>query len=94
MPAKHPPGFRRASRIKLVHPRPDVRVVLHLPLQFSFFCNTGHGAAEFGFKNSDITDILSAWSLAYGTGQLVNGLLTDRIGGKTAMLIGAAGKPS
>jgi OPA family glycerol-3-phosphate transporter-like MFS transporter len=31
------------------------------------------------------------WSLAYGTGQLVNGLLTDRIGGKTAMLIGAVG---
>ena len=35
--------------------------------------------------------MLSAWALAYGTGQLVNGLLTDRIGGKTAMLIGAAG---
>jgi MFS transporter, OPA family, glycerol-3-phosphate transporter len=46
---------------------------------------------EFGFTHSDITDMLGAWSLAYGTGQLVNGLLTDRIGGKTAMLIGAVG---
>lgn len=46
---------------------------------------------EFGFSKSQITDILAAWSLAYGTGQLINGLFTDRIGGKAAMLIGAAG---
>jgi sugar phosphate permease len=31
------------------------------------------------------------WSLAYGTGQLFNGLFCDRIGGKTIMLVGAAG---
>jgi MFS transporter, OPA family, glycerol-3-phosphate transporter len=46
---------------------------------------------EFKFSTSQITDILGAWSIAYGTGQLVNGLLTDRIGGKAAMLIGATG---
>jgi OPA family glycerol-3-phosphate transporter-like MFS transporter len=46
---------------------------------------------EFGFSKSQIADMLSAWSIAYGTGQLVNGLITDRIGGKAAMLIGAAG---
>src|SRR3954470_4259955 len=46
---------------------------------------------EYGFTNSQITDMLSAWSIAYGTGQLVNGLLTDRIGGKAAMFIGATG---
>jgi OPA family glycerol-3-phosphate transporter-like MFS transporter len=46
---------------------------------------------EFGFSKTQITDMLSAWSIAYGTGQLVNGLLTDRIGGKAAMLIGATG---
>ncbi|MFL6539185.1 MAG: MFS transporter [Chthoniobacterales bacterium] len=46
---------------------------------------------DFGFTTFQITGMLSAWSIAYGTGQLVNGLLTDRIGGKTAMLIGAAG---
>jgi OPA family glycerol-3-phosphate transporter-like MFS transporter len=46
---------------------------------------------EYGFSNTQITDMLSAWSIAYGTGQLVNGLLTDRIGGKKAMFIGAVG---
>jgi len=35
---------------------------------------------EFGFTKFQITGMFSAWSLAYGTGQLVNGLLTDRIG--------------
>lgn len=46
---------------------------------------------EFGFDYSDITLILGCWSWAYGVGQLVNGLFTDRIGGKRAMLTGVAG---
>src|SRR6266705_3009135 len=46
---------------------------------------------EFHFSKSDISTILSANFLAYGCGQIINGLLTDRIGGKRAMLIGAAG---
>ena len=46
---------------------------------------------EFGFSTFQITGILSAWALAYGTGQLVNGLLTDKIGGKASLLIGAVG---
>jgi len=54
------------------------------------FATTGM-VHEFGFNTFQITGILSAWSLAYGIGQLVNGLITDRIGGRAAMLIGAAG---
>jgi OPA family glycerol-3-phosphate transporter-like MFS transporter len=46
---------------------------------------------EFGFDLKDYGMILGAWSWAYGIGQLVNGLFTDRLGGKRAMLIGAAG---
>ncbi len=46
---------------------------------------------EYGFDNRDITRILGCWFWAYGVGQLVNGLFTDRIGGKRAMLIGAIG---
>jgi len=46
---------------------------------------------EFGFDYKDITLILGCWSWAYGIGQLVNGLFTDRIGGKRGMLIGAGG---
>ncbi|MCA9292581.1 MAG: MFS transporter [Phycisphaerales bacterium] len=46
---------------------------------------------EFGFDKTQISDMFAIWSLAYGTGQLVNGLLSDRIGGKRSMLIGAIG---
>jgi OPA family glycerol-3-phosphate transporter-like MFS transporter len=46
---------------------------------------------EFGFSTTQIGDMLGIWSLTYGTGQLVNGLITDRIGGKRAMQIGAFG---
>lgn len=46
---------------------------------------------EFGFSYEDMSRIIF-WNLfAYGCGQLVNGFLTDRIGGKKAMLIGAIG---
>lgn len=46
---------------------------------------------QYGLDYADITLILGCWSWAYGVGQLVNGLFTDRIGGKRGMLIGAAG---
>jgi sugar phosphate permease len=46
---------------------------------------------EFGFTTTQISDMLGIWSLTYGTGQLVNGLITDRIGGKRSMQIGAFG---
>jgi OPA family glycerol-3-phosphate transporter-like MFS transporter len=48
-------------------------------------------ADELHFSKSDMSSIISAQLLAYAIGQIVNGLLTDRIGGKRAMLIGAAG---
>ncbi|MDQ6859926.1 MAG: MFS transporter [Verrucomicrobiota bacterium] len=87
--AKYPPGFR---------PRRGLNWFIIGLLYASFYtCRynfrwaTPGMVAEFGFNKFQITSMLSAWSLAYGTGQLVNGLLTDRIGGKTAMLIGAAG---
>ena len=59
--------------------------------RYNFRFATPGMISEFGFSKTQITDMLSAWSIAYGTGQLVNGLLTDRIGGKAAMLIGAVG---
>lgn len=46
---------------------------------------------EFGFNTSDLANLWVIWSLAYGTGQLFNGLISDRIGGKAIMLTGAAG---
>jgi MFS transporter, OPA family, glycerol-3-phosphate transporter len=46
---------------------------------------------EFGFTKGQIGLMITANLLAYAIGQVINGLLTDRIGGKRAMLIGAAG---
>ncbi len=46
---------------------------------------------EFGFSRADIGAILTSWALAYACGQIINGLLADRLGGKRTMLIGAAG---
>ena len=48
-------------------------------------------ADELHFLKSDMSSIISAQLLAYAIGQIINGLLTDRVGGKRAMLIGAAG---
>jgi OPA family glycerol-3-phosphate transporter-like MFS transporter len=59
--------------------------------RYNFRFATPGMAEEFGFHVADITRIFVIWSLAYGTGQLVNGLLTDRLGGKWAMLVGAIG---
>ena len=46
---------------------------------------------EFGWSTGDIANIAAWFSLAYGTGQLVNGLFCDRIGGRASMLMGAIG---
>jgi OPA family glycerol-3-phosphate transporter-like MFS transporter len=46
---------------------------------------------EFGFSKGDMGNIITTVMIAYGCGQIINGLITDRIGGKRAMLIGAAG---
>lgn len=46
---------------------------------------------QYGFSLAQIGDIISTTTLAYAFGQIINGLITDRIGGKRAMLIGAAG---
>src|SRR6266550_2965587 len=46
---------------------------------------------EFGFSRAQMGTIITTALFAYACGQIINGLLTDRIGGKRAMLIGAAG---
>jgi OPA family glycerol-3-phosphate transporter-like MFS transporter len=46
---------------------------------------------EFGFTKAQLGTIITTALFAYACGQIINGLLADRIGGKRAMLIGAAG---
>ena len=47
--------------------------------------------AEFGWSTGDIANLAAWFSIAYGTGQLFNGLICDRIGGRASMLLGAIG---
>ena len=46
---------------------------------------------EYGFTREQMGKIITAALFVYACGQIINGLLTDRMGGKRAMLIGAAG---
>ncbi len=48
-------------------------------------------ADQYHFSYSQMSTIIFTSTLIYAFGQIFNGLLTDRIGGKKAMLIGAAG---
>ncbi len=59
--------------------------------RYNFRFATPGMQTEFGFSTTQIADMIAIWSLTYGTGQLVNGLLCDRIGGKRSMQIGAFG---
>ena len=46
---------------------------------------------QFDFSRAEMGYIITTALFAYACGQIINGLLTDHIGGKRAMLIGAAG---
>ncbi len=89
VPRKYPPGFR--ARRGLNWCVLGLMYASYYMCRYNFRFATPGMVAEYGFDEVQITGMLSAWSIAYGTGQLVNGLLTDRIGGKAAMLIGAGG---
>jgi OPA family glycerol-3-phosphate transporter-like MFS transporter len=85
----YPPGFR--ARRGLNWFILGLMYASYYMCRYNFRFATPGIMAEFHFSKADIADMLSVWSIAYGTGQLVNGLITDRIGGRTAMLIGAFG---
>jgi OPA family glycerol-3-phosphate transporter-like MFS transporter len=46
---------------------------------------------QFDFSRADMGKIITTALFAYACGQIINGLLADRLGGKRAMLIGACG---
>ncbi|MDQ6623167.1 MAG: MFS transporter [Verrucomicrobiota bacterium] len=87
--AKYPRGFR--ARRGLNWGLIGLLYASFYMCRYNFRFATPGMVEEYGFSTFQITEMLSAWSIAYGTGQLINGLLTDRIGGKVAMLIGAVG---
>lgn len=87
--AHYPPGFR--ARRGLNWGTLGFLYASYYMARYNFRFATPGMQAEFGFSTTQISDMLAIWSLTYGTGQLLNGLLTDRIGGKRSMQIGAGG---
>jgi MFS transporter, OPA family, glycerol-3-phosphate transporter len=86
---KHPPGFR--PRRGLNWGALGLMYASYYMCRYNFrFAGPGMNE-EFGFKTSDLANLWVIWSLAYGTGQLFNGLIADRVGGKWIMLVGALG---
>jgi OPA family glycerol-3-phosphate transporter-like MFS transporter len=88
-PPHHPPGFR--ARRGLNWGALGCLYASYYMCRYNFrFAGPGM-IKEFGFNTTDLANIWVVWSLAYGTGQLVNGLIADRIGGKWIMIVGALG---
>ncbi len=85
----HPPGFR--ARRGLNWGVVGLMYTSYYLCRYNFTLANKAIADEFHFTKSDMSTIISTQLLAYAVGQIVNGLLTDRLGGKRAMLIGAAG---
>ena len=85
----YPPGFRARRGLNWVIL--GLMYASYYMCRYNFRFATPGMVEEFHFNNFQISGILAWWSVAYGTGQLVNGLLCDRIGGKASMFIGAAG---
>src|SRR5476651_2232710 len=86
---KYPPGFRARRGLNWGF--------LGLLYTSFYMCRYNLSLAnraisdEFHFSRADMGLIITVALITYAVGQVINGLLTDRIGGKKAMLIGAAG---
>src|SRR5437867_2354138 len=86
---KYPAGFRPRRGLNWVSL--GLMYAAYYMCRYNFRWASPSLQKEYNFNYTDITQILSCWFWAYGIGQLVNGLLADRIGGRRAMLIGATG---
>ena len=88
-PIAHPPGFRARRGLNWAS--------LGLLYTTFYMCRYNLSIAnksisqEFGFTRTEMGYIITTALFAYACGQIINGLLTDRLGGKRAMLIGATG---
>ncbi len=85
----YPPGFRARRGLNWG--------VLGLLYTSFYMCRYNLSIAnksiseQYGFSRAQMGVIITTALFAYACGQIINGLLTDRMGGKRAMLIGAAG---
>ncbi|MEY2480930.1 MAG: transporter, family, glycerol-3-phosphate transporter [Verrucomicrobiota bacterium] len=86
---KHPPGFR--ARRGLNWTFIGLLYTSFYMCRYNLSLSNRAISTEFGFSKAQMGEIITTALLAYACGQIINGLLADRLGGKRAMLIGAAG---
>ena len=85
----HPPGFR--ARRGLNWGFLGLLYTSFYMCRYNFSIANKSISDEFGFSRGEMGYIITTFLFVYACGQIVNGLLTDWMGGKKAMLIGAAG---
>jgi len=85
----HPPGFR--ARRGLNWAFLGLLYTSFYMCRYNFSIANKSISEEFGFSRAQMGSIITTALFAYACGLIINGLLTDRMGGKRAMLIGAAG---
>src|SRR6266567_1599028 len=86
---QYPPGFR--ARRGLNWGFLGLLYTSFYMCRYNFSIANKSISEQYGFSREDMGSIITTALLAYACGQIINGLLTDRIGGKKAMLIGATG---
>jgi MFS transporter, OPA family, glycerol-3-phosphate transporter len=86
---QYPPGFR--ARRGLNWGTLGLLYTSFYMCRYNFSIANKSISEQFGFTRAEMGYIITTALFAYACGQIINGLLTDRIGGKRAMLIGAAG---
>jgi OPA family glycerol-3-phosphate transporter-like MFS transporter len=86
---QHPPGFRKRRALNWTFV--GLLYTSFYTCRYNLPIANKSISEEFGFSKGQMGSIITTALLAYAFGQIINGLLTDRLGGKRAMLIGAAG---
>ena len=76
----HPPGFR--ARRGLNWTFVGLLYTSFYTCRYNFAIANKSISEEFHFSKEQMGYIITTVMLAYGCGQIINGLLTDRIGGK------------
>ncbi len=88
-PVVHPPGFRRRRTINWL--LAGTMYAFFYMARYNFAAINARLADLFGWTNIQLGVISSTCSLVYGVSVFLNGPLADKIGGRRAILIGAAG---
>src|ERR1041385_3445252 len=88
-PIRYPPGFR--ARRGLNWGFLGLLYTSFYMCRYNFSIANKSISEEFGFNRGQMGSIITTALFAYACGQIINGLITDRIGGKRAMVIGRGG---